>query len=294
MPRSMTGFGRGTAQKDGLSVTVELTSVNHRNINLHVSGSRSLPELEIEVRNLLGKTFARGSFRGSLQIDTSKAETQAVRVHHALALQYQKALNDLSQELNWKAPQDVGYLLGLPGVVEIEDKGPGPELLKELAIQATHQAMEQLQEQRQSEGDRLAENLLGHLDHLATLVEKVSVVAGGAAEAHRTALQGRLADLLANGDLSLKAERLEMEVALLADRSDVNEEIERLHSHLAEMRPLLLQNQPVGRKLDFLCQEVNRECNTISSKSFSAELAHLAVEMKTENERIREQVQNIE
>lgn len=296
MARSMTGFGRGSASAEGVSITVEVKTVNHKHLNIYINGSRSCPELESSLRTLLTQSFERGSIQANLNVERSGAQRSIVELDLELVQAYSDALDRLQQQLGDAEPRSpkLPLLAALPGALVLREPQIETVLLDRLMNEAATRAVAAANELRACEGKTLGEELLSRLSTLGRLLTRIEPLHRQSITYHRTRLTERIAELLAGTSIALPQDRLELEVALLADKSDVSEEIERLRSHLQQFEGILAQEGSVGRRLDFLCQEIGRECNTIGSKSQDARLSQIVIEMRSENERIREQVQNLE
>jgi uncharacterized protein (TIGR00255 family) len=294
MARSMTGFGRGSASSEGLSITVEVKTVNHKHLNIYVNGSKSYPELESALRSLLTQAFDRGSVQAAINVERGGALRPYLEVDTELVRGYREALERLEAELGDAPGPKLPIVAALPGVLNLREPSLDPALLERLLATATQQAVAAANELRAREGKTLSDELRSRVQTFRGLVRQVEPLGKGAAAQQRVRLIERVRELLCGTQVQPSEERLELEIALLADRCDVSEEVERIGSHLEQLEWLLGLEEPVGRRLDFLCQELARECNTIGSKSQDAALARLVIEMRAENERLREQVQNLE
>ncbi len=293
MISSMTGFGRGTAETDRSSVTVEIKSVNSRFCEVSVRGPRSISEREIEIQNLVKQSVPRGRIAVHVQIEQASGMDARIEVNQPAAIMYRDALSMLSDELGLETPIRLDHLLRFPEVIERnESAGIDPEEEWPFIRSATETAISELAAMRLREGEALQTDLRQRLDaieqHLAAINERAPERVADA----RTRMTERLSELI--DEQKVDADRLEFEIALLADKLDVNEEVVRLASHLELFREALQTEEPIGRKLNFIAQEINREINTIGSKSNDAELAHIVVNMKEELEKIREQVENVQ
>ena len=294
MTSSMTGFGRATAQVGGAEATVELRSVNNRFCDVAVRLPRSLAEREADVQARIKAAFARGRITVQVQLTRHADEALPIRVDEAAARAYADLLGRLARTSGLDEPVRLEHLLRFGEVFTTSDAGgdAADEAAWEAVEGALGEAIEALRTMRRQEGEALQADLRARADAIEASLEKVEERAPERVEAARQRLHERLEALLERADLD--EGRLELEVALLADKLDVTEEGVRLRSHLALFRDALAQEEPVGRKLNFLAQEMGREINTIGSKANDAEIAHLAVEMKEELEKVREQVQNVE
>ena len=293
MIASMTGFGRGTAQVGGTTATVEMRSVNNRFLDVSVRLPYRLAEREAEVQALAKQAFERGKINIHLQIEQEADAELPIRVNEEAARAYGALLEDLRQAAGIREPVRVEDVLRYSDVFTTEEETPETNEEAWDAVRAAlEEAIDGLRDMRLEEGQALFEDLTQRLDALEAALAQVEVRAPLRVEEVRQRLRERLSELL--GDDRLDPDRLEQEIVFLADRLDVTEEIVRLHSHLSLFREALASDVPVGRKLNFIVQEIHREVNTIGSKANDAEVARYAVEMKEEIEKIREQVQNVE
>jgi len=293
---SMTGFARASGRDATLSWTWEAKSVNGRGLDVRCRLPAGMEALDVAVRRAVGARFRRGSFTIALQVERA-AETARLRVDRAAL----DALLALAAELRDKvadaAPLSIGELLRVRGVVDlVEDEALDPEAqaAREARIAETLEAaLEALAASRREEGARLAEMLAGHLDEIEALAQ----AARAAAADQPALLRRRLDDALAQfreASPPVSEERVAQEVALLLVKGDVREEIDRLAAHVEAARALLAEGGAVGRKLDFLCQEFNREANTLCSKAGDVALTRIGLELKAAIDRFREQAQNVE
>jgi uncharacterized protein (TIGR00255 family) len=296
--RSMTGHGRGVAERGGRRATVEVRSVNHRFFDLKLRSGPLDPALEERIGNAVRKRAERGAFTVTVRDDATGA-AGGVRVDVALARGVAAALEQLRQAVGSSEPVSLALIAAQPGVLQVADQSGDTEAV----VAALEGALEELVGMRRREGQALERDLRARLGRLGALSVEIAQLTANAPEEHRKRLAERLHRLLsaagggaaaAGTAVTVDEQRLAQEVALLADRMDVTEELVRLRSHLAQAEVLLGEDAPVGRRLDFLVQELGREVNTIGSKSQSAEIARRVVEAKAELEKIREQVQNVE
>ena len=294
MVRSMTGFGRGEASGESIAVTVEVRSVNHRHLDVALRLPRSLAALELDVRRLVQSRLERGRIDIAVQLTPlAGAATQRVQVDAALAREYVARARALAMELGLDGAPNLAWLLEQPGVVRLEDPEPiEPAAPWPLLAEALGRALDELVARRTAEGDRLAEALRTLHGELTTNVELVSVRAPATTARREDRLRDRLRVLLA--ETAIDQSRIVTEAAVWADKSDVTEELARLRAHLAEFTLMLGKDGPVGRPLDFLIQELNREINTVASKADDLEMSQAALAAKGVLEKIREQVQNLE
>ncbi|MCS6914528.1 MAG: YicC/YloC family endoribonuclease [Myxococcales bacterium] len=297
----MTGFGRASGEVLGRRCVVEVRSVNHRFLDLKLR--LSPPWLDPAVEQLLTQAVRRRIDRGSLVLtvrDEGPTPNEAVvRLDVNLARAYATALREVAQMLGvaLSGPDGGAALVALvaaqPGVLVQGELDSDPETRFRLLDPIVDQALAALIESRQREGEALAEDLCRRIQLLSQILSEVARLVEGAPEMHRRRLEERICRLM-DGGTPIDPQRLAQEVALLADRLDVTEEITRLRAHMAEFTRLCQSESVAGRRLDFLTQEMNREVNTISAKAQSAEVAFRIVAMKSELERLREQIQNVE
>ncbi|HET9595519.1 MAG TPA: YicC/YloC family endoribonuclease [Anaeromyxobacteraceae bacterium] len=291
MIRSMTGFGAGRAAHGGEGVDVEVRSVNHKFCEVKVRLPRELTALETEIQRAVKDRLARGGVEVTVRRGTERGAL-APRVDVALAEAYAGAFAEIRARLGLPGEVGLADVLQAEGVVTLQERAVDGEAARAAAAAALASALETLEAMRAREGEALGRDLDGRLSQVEALVGRVEVLAPQSIEHYRTRLHERIAEV-ARGFTPDPA-RLAQEVAIFADRMDVSEEITRLRSHVAQTRALVRGDEPAGRKMEFLVQEMHREANTIGSKSQSAEIASVVVSLKAEIERMREQVQNVE
>ena len=290
---SMTGYGRATCQVQGRGLVVEVRSLNHRFFDLKLR----LPWNDAAMEALVAQSVRKRIERGALALTVTEdagGSAPVVRVNRALARRYHEALSELAAELGLEKTVTLEVLANLRDVVTVGEPGRSGEELYEELRPAVEAALDALSAMRRREGETLARDLVTHAAALAQSVARISALGRDAPEGYRRRLEERIARILPPGALALEPQRLAQEVALFADRADVSEEIVRLGSHLGQLSALCRDPGPVGRKLDFLLQELNREINTVGSKAQNADIAQLVVEVKASLEKMREQVQNVE
>ena len=298
----MTGYGRGQSEEVGCRVTVEIRSVNHRFLDLKLRGAGLEPAHEEKLRELIGKTISRGALSVSTRVDRRGGQPE-LRLDLAAARRVHSQLSQLGDVLGLSAEVSMSLICNQPGVMVVAESDPESDSgarrqVAELLLKAARGALEELASMRLTEGSILRKDLETRLATLRELADALGEHAKNTPqEAHRR-LQERIDRLLKHSKVEVDQARLAQEVAIVADRLDVTEELVRVSSHLDHVAELVQESVeksvPVGRKLDFLVQELGREFNTITSKSQSAKVARLVVEAKSEMEKIREQVQNIE
>lgn len=295
MANSMTGFGRGEASLGGLTVSVEIKSVNNRYCDIQLRMPRILYPLEADFRRRCQQAVSRGKLDAAVSIRQTGDLTGGVQVNADLAAAYDRALQGLGAELGRPWIPDVAFLAGLPDVVRSDDAAFDLDAAGRLLAGAQQAALEMLGAAKQKEGAHLTADIAAGCDRLLALLDQVEARAAAVPAAYRERLQERMRQMLSPEQAAFFDEqRLAAEVLIFTDKADVHEETVRLHSHLAAMKQTVARPDPVGKKLDFFCQEVNREVNTIGSKANDLQLTQLTIEMKSTLETIREQVQNIE
>jgi uncharacterized protein (TIGR00255 family) len=287
--RSMTGYGRGVAEQDGRRVTVEVRAVNHRFLDLKLRGAPLSPALEEQLAARVRASIERGAVAVSVHLAAAAGEAAAARIDPVAARRAYDALSELATRLGVAKP-DLALVLAQPGVVvsgEAVGGDPEPQ-----ALAALDAALAQLDAMRTAEGQALAAELRARLDELAVRRVAIAELAAQLPAQLARRLTERVRRLVE--DVEVDPTRLAQEVALLADRADVTEELVRLASHLEQASALLTASGAIGRKLDFLVQEIGRELNTIGSKSAAAEISSAVVDAKAVLEKVREQAQNVE
>lgn len=290
--KSMTGFGRGEAQRAGVTWSVECSSVNRKQLEVAVNLPRELAELENAVRTQVSAVVSRGRVNIAVRKDAAATSADTVRVDHVLAGHYFHAMHALALKLEIPADIALTDITRLPGVVNLAQTETAAEEAWPAIQEALGAALTQLTAMRATEGASLRADIEARLAHIESLLESIRTKAATVPEHQRKLLRQRLED--AGLPLPLEDERLIKEIALFADRTDISEELTRAASHVKQFRAYLDADTPSGRSLDFLLQEFFREFNTMGSKCNSAEIAHHVVTAKTELEKIREQVQNAE
>jgi uncharacterized protein (TIGR00255 family) len=288
----MTGYGRSEVEDERLRFTIEMRSVNHRYLDISLRYPRPYAPLETRMKQLMGGYFTRGRIEVTVAQQAMSASDRAVKLDQALAQQYHRALNQLQEVLRLPGTVDLNTLLTLREILKIEDVETDIEDVWKLLQAGFEQASEALQQMRLQEGAFLADDLRSRLQligrHVETIRQRVPLVV----TAYRERLEERIAEIFQTHDLD--PDRLHQEAILLAERTDVAEELTRLEAHRRAMTELLEAEGAIGRKIEFLLQEINREVNTIASKSSDAAISQVVVEIKSELERMREQIQNVE
>jgi uncharacterized protein (TIGR00255 family) len=291
--KSMTGYGRGECSQRGFKVTVEVSSVNRKQTEIAVNLPRDLEVLEAQIRDEVNRRVARGRLTVRLSVHAAKSGTGNMRIDAPLAKTYAKELRALAKSLHLTDPVTLAMLARAPGVLRPEEEITEAEALWPAAKKALDAALDVLLKMRQREGGFLAKDLKARVAVLRAGVARVEELAPKVAERYREQLLARIkaAGLEAPG---LDDERLVKEIFYFADRSDVSEELTRLQSHFQQFDDCVKSEEPIGRTLDFLAQEINREVNTLGSKANDSVISREVVLLKAELEKFREQVQNVE
>ena len=299
MLKSMTGFGRGQYEDENFSVTVEMKTVNHRYNEVAIRLPRFLNPLEDKIRKTILKTVNRGRIDVFINADYTSSENCTLKVDKNLAAAYHRALQEVGsaiglEELTLNSAQEVMYLSRCKDVINVKEGFFDVETVWPKVEQAVAEALKNLVAMRETEGGNIYGDFIYRADLIAEKLTQIEARSPMVVEEYQAKLTDRLNNLLADHNITVEPERLLQEVAIFADRASITEEIVRLKSHIKQFKNIINSDQPVGRKLDFLIQEFNREANTIASKANDYTLAQIVVEIKAEIEKIREQIQNIE
>ena len=289
---SMTGYGRARQVLNGREITVELRGVNARFLEYSSRLPRAFAFLEDPLKKLVAARVSRGKVELSLTVQNTTAADTVVTVNWPLAKGYRDAMTALSEQLALKNDMSVSLIARMPDVLAQTAAPLNEEALWADVQAVAGQAVDAFLTMRAAEGEKLKADLLSHLDVVEQLVGGIEANTAGRVKAYSDKLYARLQELLA--DRSIDESRLVTEAAIFADKTAIDEETVRLHSHIAQYRDILSGDGPVGRKLDFLTQELNREANTIGSKCQDVDITRLVVELKSEIEKLREQLQNLE
>lgn len=288
--KSMTGYGTGQCCSGNFEVTVDLKTVNHRFLDISMRLPHHLAYLEKPLRDTLSPVLSRGHVDVFVSLKNTASGMKRVQVDSSLAIDYLNAAGVL-EKLGASGTLPVYELLKLEGVTTLEDADPDQELIIALCTEAAHKAALAVDSMRAEEGRNLERDLRFHLNEVSRYRSAVLQRAPSVVADYRTRLTGRINSLLTDG---ADPARIAQEVALMADRCAIDEELSRLDSHISQMTLYLSAGDEIGKKMDFLIQEMNREANTIGSKASDAEIAQLVVDMKSEIEKLREQIQNVQ
>lgn len=287
---SMTGYGRGAIERDGRQLTIEIRTVNHRFLDLSLRMPRSLGFTEQAIRERIGKRLSRGHADVFATYKNLRDDSRTAVVDQALLTAYLAALDEIAEKSGLPDDRSVMRVASMRDLIVVSEAEEDPEALLTLAMDTLDLALDDLTAMREKEGAALARDMAGRIDALESLTEKIEARYPEALNEYAARLRARIEELVETYD----EQRLLQEVAIMADRSAIAEETVRLRSHFEQIRGLLAAPEPVGRKLDFIVQELNREVNTISSKSQDIPITQLVVSAKSEIEKLREQVQNVE
>lgn len=293
MITSMTGFGRGEASANGISVTVELKTVNSRYLDISLRLPQSLQERELDLKELLQEHVERGKLNVSIRVDKSEMGEPEITFNENLVQGYKKMLTDLQDAAGIEEPITLRSFLQFNDIFESREQDEETkEKIWELTQDAARSAADELKSMRLQEGSQLENDLLQRIGHIEEMMEIVQDKVKGRSQQVKENLLERINNIIENDKID--PDRLEMEVAILVDKMDITEEIVRTQSHIKFFREAVNNSNSVGRRLNFLSQELNREINTIGSKANDSEISQHVVKAKESLEQIREQVQNVE
>ena len=292
MLKSMTGFGRCENVTDEYKISVEMKAVNHRYLDLSIKMPKKFNYFEASIRTLLKKYIQRGKVDLFINYEDYTEGNMCLKYNRALATEYMEYFNRMSDEFGIQNDVKVSALAKFPEVLTMEQVPDDEEHLWEILSEALKEAAVKFVESREIEGEHLKKDLLGKLDYMETLVDFIEERSPQILTEYRNRLEDKVKELLSN--TAMEESRIAAEVTIYADKICVDEETVRLRSHIHNTRNELLSGESVGRKLDFIAQEMNREANTILSKSTDLSISDKAIALKTEIEKVREQIQNIE
>lgn len=292
MIKSMTGFGRAMAEKDGYVISVELKSVNHRYFEFNCRLPRQYGFAEEKLKSYINSKVSRGKVDCFLGIEALDTDNADVVVNHTLASAYIKAMNELAQEYSLKNDISSVSISRFPDVFVLKKADEDEEKLWGYIKEVADEAIDKFIAMRETEGEQMKKDVLSRADYILDCVSFIESRSPQTVKEYNDKLITRVHELI--GDASLDENRIIQEVAIYADKVAVAEETVRLRSHISQLKEFLESSEPIGRKMDFLVQEINRETNTIGSKACDVEIARKVVDIKAEVEKIREQIQNIE
>ena len=292
--KSMTGFGSGTATKDGITCTVEIKSVNARFLDLFIRSPKQMNLFESIIRRMIQDRITRGKVEVSVSIQDAGERPKTFTINSVLRKQIQELL---VQEEFYDDPKKVP-LQAVNSIsnewIQQQDTPIAEEVLLDIVKESTNQALDALIAMRTAEGQHIKQDLLDRIDTLEKIITKIDTNKSGAVEAYREHIKTKIQEYLVSLEASISEDRFIQEIALLADKTDIMEEIVRFTSHVVQLKNTLADANSIGRKVDFILQEMNREVNTIGSKAMDSNITEFVVQLKCELEKIREQVQNVE
>lgn len=292
MIKSMTGYGRELCSFEDRDILVEIRSVNHRYYEFSAKVPRAYGYLEAKLKEFLNGKIARGKVEVSVSVYNKEGRDVAVAVNKGVAGAYINALREANEELGLTDDITLSRIFGLPDVFIVNKEIEDEEIIWAEVSKTAEAALQRFLEMREREGEALRSNLLEKLDYIESIVKKIEEREPSVTEAYRKRLYDKISEVV--GDSNIDEQRILTEAAIFAEKTAVDEETVRLKSHIAQFREILGSREPIGRKLDFLMQEMNREANTTGSKAADLETTDMVVTIKSELEKIREQIQNIE
>lgn len=293
MIRSMTGYGRKEVATEGIHITIEIRSVNNRFMDIQVKTPRTLAPLDPRIKKTVQERFSRGRFDLFIVRNGDRESAGRLSVDEQLLGQYIAVMKSIKERFNLEGDVNLGLIAGFPGMIGVSEEKEDIEKVWPALSDGLRLALDELDQMRTEEGRALAADMNRRIDAIEALTQAVSTLAPSTVEHARKKMSETLSRLMNEQPDPV---RLAQEIAILAERTDVTEELTRLSSHIHQFRGLMSDagSEPIGRKLDFLLQEMGREANTIASKAMNSQIAYRVVDIKAELEKIREQVQNIE
>jgi len=292
--KSMTGFGSGTATKDGITCTVEIKTVNARFLDLFIRSPKQINPFESIIRGLVQNRITRGKVEVSVSIQDAGERPKTFTINSVLRKQIQELL---VREEFYDDPKKVP-LQAVNSIsnewIQQQDTPIAEDVLSEIVQESTNQALDALITMRTVEGKHIEQDLLSRITTLENIIKIIDENKAGAVDAYREHIKGKIQEYLVSLEASISEDRFLQEIALLADKTDITEEIVRFTSHVVQLKNTLVDENSIGRKVDFILQEMNREVNTIGSKAMDSSITEFVVQLKCELEKIREQVQNVE
>ena len=292
MIKSMTGFGSAKGMCGNIEISIELKSVNNRYLDCSVKIPRGYLSLEKQLKSIVQERVSRGKVDVFVSIDLSGSDELNIKINHNLASEYISALRELIGKYDLLEHINVADVMRFNDIIIVEKEEADIDVLGKRVCEILCEAFIPFEQMRIAEGMKLKEDILMRLNEVAKFTEEIEKLSPVSHEAYKSKLHARIQEILGSSDI--EEARVLTEVAIFADRTAINEETTRLRSHISQLRQMLSHHEPVGRKIDFLVQEFNREVNTIASKGSDVEISKLIVDFKAEIEKIREQAQNIE
>lgn len=292
MATSMTGFGRAKVEQQDMEFTVEVKTLNHRYLDINMRLPKIISFLEEDIRNLVQERLNRGRVEIYISTSVRTKDSVEVQLNQPLIESYIACFNQLSEKYGIEPDISLSTLINIQDLFQVVEKEQDEEIIRVLVLKALGEALDKVEDMRTKEGEKLKEDIIMRCGLIRDMLQDIESRAPMVVEEYRLKLKNRIEELIKTTELD--ENRFNTEVAFFADRSNITEEIVRLKSHLNQMEEILKKEGAIGRKLDFLVQEMNREANTIGSKANDICIVNLVVDMKSEIEKIREQVQNIE
>lgn len=293
MAISMTGFGRCEFKNDNYHFLIECKTINHKYCDINVRLPRKISFLEDKIRNYVKNFVKRGRVDLYIKLDLIGSEDVNLKFDDKLATQYVNILKEIKEKFDLQDDISVMNVAKFPDIVKCEEKEEDEDLYWSMLREALDITLEKLGQMRQEEGKKLAEDTLERCDILKNIVNEIETYSDTVVYEYKEKLNTRINEILDNPSI-VDENRLAQEIAIFADKSNITEEIVRFRSHIEQLKNTVVKNESIGRKIDFLIQEMNREVNTMGSKSSNINITNLVVEVKSELEKIREQIQNIE
>ncbi len=290
--RSMTGYGRASLEKENRNYQIEMKSVNHKYSDITIKLPKTLTYLEDKMKKQIGASISRGKVDVFVTFENNSGEGKDIIVNHEMVKKYMDAFYTLAEENQLALSIPVTEVIKLPEVLSVQTIETKEDVIEQEVMSCLQEAIQHFVEMREVEGNKIKEDLLGRVEQVEKEILKFSEYSAGLVEEYVVKLRQRVKDMLQLDEI--EESRIAQEAVIFADRTSIEEEVTRLKSHVMQMKNLLEEKKPVGKKMDFLIQEMNREVNTIGSKSANLEITNLVIDLKTMLEDIREQIQNIE
>lgn len=290
--RSMTGYGRASLEKENRNYQIEMKSVNHKYSDITIKLPKTLTYLEDKMKKQIGASISRGKVDVFVSFENNSGEGKDIIVNHKMVKKYMDAFYTLAEENQLALSIPVTEVIKLPEVLSVQTIETKEDVIEQEVMACLQEAIQHFVEMREVEGNKIKEDLLDRVEQVEKEILKFSEYSAGLVEEYVVKLRQRVKDMLQSDEI--EESRIAQEAVIFADRTSIEEEVTRLKSHVMQMKNLLEEKKPVGKKMDFLMQEMNREVNTIGSKSANLDITNLVIDLKTMLEDIREQIQNIE
>ena len=290
--RSMTGYGRASWEKENRNYQIEMKSVNHKYSDITIKLPKTLTYLEDKMKKQIGASISRGKVDVFVSFENNSGEGKDIIVNHEMVKKYMDAFYTLAEENKLALSIPVTEVIKLPEVLSVQTIETKEDVIEQEVMACLQEAIQHFVEMREVEGNKIKEDLLDRVEQVEKEILKFSEYSAGLVEEYVVKLRQRVKDMLQLDEI--EESRIAQEAVIFADRTSIEEEVTRLKSHVMQMKNLLEEKKPVGKKMDFLIQEMNREVNTIGSKSANLDITNLVIDLKTMLEDIREQIQNIE